>query len=145
MFISAVEQRDSVRHKYTFLYSFPLLFITGYWIEFPVLYSRTLLLIHSIYNSLHLLIPKSQYSPLQPSFPLSTTSLFVLCLWVCFCFIDKFICVVSFRWHILLMTVLTSVLQEDILWYRNVSRESFLKRLFSQNLLEHFLYPRSFP
>ena len=30
VFISAVEQRDSVRHKYKFLYSFPLLFITGY-------------------------------------------------------------------------------------------------------------------
>ena len=36
--------------------SFPLWFITRYWIEFPVLYSRTLLFIHPIYNSLHLLI-----------------------------------------------------------------------------------------
>ena len=34
--------------------------MTEYWVEFPVLYSRTLLCIYSIYNSLHLLIPNSQ-------------------------------------------------------------------------------------
>ena len=33
----------------------PLWFITGYWISFPVLYSKTLLFIHSIYKSLLLL------------------------------------------------------------------------------------------
>ena len=31
----------------------------------PVLYSRTLLLIHSIYSHLHLLIPNSQFIPPQ--------------------------------------------------------------------------------
>ena len=64
------------------LYSFPSCFITEYWILFPVLYSRTLLFFHSICNSLYLLIPDSQWilSP-SPS----------LCLWVCFCFVDKFI------------------------------------------------------
>ena len=51
----------------SFSYSFPLWFITGYWIQFPVLYSRTLLFIHLIHNSLHLLIPNSQsISPLLP-------------------------------------------------------------------------------
>ena len=44
---------------HSFSYSFPCWFITGYWIWFPVLYSRTLLFIHPIYNSLHLLIPIS--------------------------------------------------------------------------------------
>jgi len=45
-----------------FFYSFLLWFITGYWIQFPVLYSRGLF-IHPIYNSLHLLIPNSQAQP----------------------------------------------------------------------------------
>ena len=62
MLISAVEQSDSViciyiyTHTHSFSYSFPLWFITGYRIEFPVLYSRTLLFIHSIHNSLCYLI-----------------------------------------------------------------------------------------
>ena len=60
---------------YSFSYSFPLWFVTGYGIQFPVLYSRTLLFIHSIYNSLHLLTPNSQSIPFNPS-PLATTSLF---------------------------------------------------------------------
>ena len=42
---------------YSFSYSFPWWFITGYWWWFPVLYSRTLLFIHSLCNSLHLLMP----------------------------------------------------------------------------------------
>ena len=37
---------------YSFSYSFPLWLITGYWIWFPVIYSRSLLFIHSLYNSL---------------------------------------------------------------------------------------------
>ena len=42
-------------HIYSFSYSFPLWFITGYWTSFPVFYSRTLLFIHPVYDSLHLL------------------------------------------------------------------------------------------
>ena len=42
---------------------FPLWLTLGYRIQFPVLYSRTLLFIHSIYNSLHLLTPNSQSIP----------------------------------------------------------------------------------
>ena len=53
-----------------FSYCFPLWFIVGYWIRFPVLYSRTLLFIHSRYNSLHLLIQNSQsISPPCPLHP----------------------------------------------------------------------------
>ena len=39
-----------------FSYSFPLWFIAGYWIWFPVLYSKPCCFIHSVYNSLYLLI-----------------------------------------------------------------------------------------
>ena len=52
-----------------FSYSFPLWFITGYWIQFPVLYRRTLLSIHPIYSSLYLLIPNSQPIPPPPPTP----------------------------------------------------------------------------
>ena len=44
--------------------------ITGCWIYFPVLYIRTLLLIHSKCNSLHLPNPNSQSISLLPSLPL---------------------------------------------------------------------------
>ena len=40
----------------------------------PVLYSRTLLFIHPMYSSWHLLTPNSQSFPLHPH-PLATTSL----------------------------------------------------------------------
>ena len=72
MLISDVQQSDSIIHIH-FLYSFPLRFITGYWIQFPKLYSRTiqfpklysrtLLFIHSINTSLHLLTPNSHSIP----------------------------------------------------------------------------------
>ena len=73
---------------YSFSYSFPLWFITGYWIWFPVLYSRTLSLSHPLCNSLHLLIPNSQ------SIPPRRQQVCSLCLCICFCFVDKFICVI---------------------------------------------------
>ena len=58
------EQKNSFSwvHFFFFSYSFLLWFIMGYWIQFPVLYSRGLF-IHPIYNSLHLLIPNSQTQP----------------------------------------------------------------------------------
>ena len=51
----------------------------------------TLLLIHSIYNSLHLLIPNSSSFPLPSSRPWQPKSV----LWVCFCFVNMFICILS--------------------------------------------------
>ena len=85
----------SVVHHSTWLYtyrcSFPLWFITGFWIRFPALYSRTLLFIHPVYNSLHLLIPDSQYFPLLHSPPLWQPQVSSLCLWFCFSFVDRFI------------------------------------------------------
>ena len=72
MLISAIQQSNPDIHLY--VYSFPWWFITGYWIQFPVLYSRTLLFICPIYSSWHLLTPNSQSFPLHPH-PLATTSL----------------------------------------------------------------------
>ena len=56
-----------MRYIHCFSYSFLLWFITGYWIEIPELYSRTLLFIHPVYNCLHLLTPNSQPSPPLPA------------------------------------------------------------------------------
>ena len=42
--------------------------------QFPVLFSRTLVFIHPMFNSLHLLIPDSQSIPLLPLSPSATTS-----------------------------------------------------------------------
>ena len=49
--------------SYIYIHSFPLWFITRYWIKFPVLDSRILLFICSLYNSLHIIIPNSQSIP----------------------------------------------------------------------------------
>ena len=74
--VAALPHSDSVIHRYVFfsiLFSiivyhrilffivlcFPQ-YIPGYWIHFPMLSSRTLLFIYSLYNNLHLLIPNSQ-------------------------------------------------------------------------------------
>ena len=95
------QQSDSVIHIHIRSYSFPLWFATGYWIYFLVLQNGTLLFIHEwmlfihpVYDSLHLLIPKLliHLSP-TPSLPWQP-QLCSLWLWVCFCFINMFICVV---------------------------------------------------
>ena len=58
--VSGVQQSDSVTHSFS--YYFPLWFITGLK-QFPVLHSRAMLFIHSVCNSLPLLIPTSQSNP----------------------------------------------------------------------------------
>ena len=67
-------------------------FITGCWIQFPVLYSRTLF-ICSIYTSLHLMIPYSTPC-LSNTSPPWQPLVYSLCLWFCFWFIDRLICVI---------------------------------------------------
>ena len=67
-------------HTLPFSFSFPLWFITGYWIQIPVLHSRTLLFTHSVYNSLLLLISSFQSNPLLPLAPLAITSLLSMSL-----------------------------------------------------------------
>ena len=70
-----------------FNFSFSLWFTTEYWIWFPMPYNRTLLFIHSTY-SLRVLIPSSLS---KPSPTTQQPQICSLGLWVCFCFIDKFI------------------------------------------------------
>ena len=58
---------------FSFIYSFPIWFITGYLVYFLRLSSRSLLFIHSIHYSLHLLTPNSQSIP--PPAPLTLSCL----------------------------------------------------------------------
>ena len=70
-----------VTQLYIYTHSFPSYYLPSCsiprdWMEFPVLYSRILLLIHSKYNSLHLPTPISVSIPLSSPSPLATKSLF---------------------------------------------------------------------
>ena len=59
--ISAVQQSDSVLHMYLIFFKFfPHVVIAEYWAEFPVLYSRSLLVIYSIYSNVYMSTPESQ-------------------------------------------------------------------------------------
>ena len=60
-------------YVHSFSYSFPLWFITEYWLEFPGLYSRTLLFVHPVCNSLHLLTLNSHSISAPPHSPLATS------------------------------------------------------------------------
>lgn len=78
-----LQQSDSVLHAYicSFSYSFTLLFLTGYWVYFFVLYNRTFFFVHFI--CLYLLIPNS----LSPtSLPLDNNkSVLYVCSLFLFC------------------------------------------------------------
>ena len=78
-------------HTLFFSYCFPACSIQRDSIQFPVLCSRTSLLIHSKCNSLHLLTPNS-LSILLPPLPPWKPEVCSPCLWVCFCFVDRIIC-----------------------------------------------------
>ena len=84
-----VAESDRAEHMYTASTTdcFLLWFITGYWVWFPVPYSRTWLFIHSVYNSLHLLIqtPNPSLSPFPSPWQ---PQVYLLCPWVYFCFVD---------------------------------------------------------
>ena len=81
--------------SYTCTYILLILSVTVYHERLnmvPCIYSRALLFIPSLYNSLHLLIPNSQsIPPSTPPHPWQP-QICSLCLWVCFFFIDNFIC-----------------------------------------------------
>ena len=60
---------------YSFSDAFPIYSITEYWIDFPVLYSQSLLFINFVNTSMYMPTPTSQFiSPLNVS-PLLTISL----------------------------------------------------------------------
>ena len=75
-------------YTYPFTYSFPRWFVTGYWIPFPGLCSRTLLFIHPICTSLQLLTPDSHsFPPVYPATPPThpwQPQVCSLCPWFCF-------------------------------------------------------------
>ena len=71
-----------------FLDSFPYRPLE-YWVEFPVLYSKSLSVIYFIYSSMYMSIPISQFIP--PPLPPGNHVCF-LHLWLCFCFENKLIC-----------------------------------------------------
>ena len=48
---------------HSFLDSFPISVITEYWVEFPVLYSRSLEVTYFIYTSVYMSIPIFQFIP----------------------------------------------------------------------------------
>ena len=48
-----------IHYIHSFSDSCPIQVITEYWVEFPVLYSRSLLIIYLVYTSLYVLIPTS--------------------------------------------------------------------------------------
>ena len=77
MLISAVQHSDSVIHIYTFFFIFFSIMVYPRILNIvPCATSRTLLFIHSMCNSLHLLTPNSQSIPPPHPSPLATTSLF---------------------------------------------------------------------
>ena len=76
--------------SYTYVYSFlsrffSIEFITKYWVEFPVLYSRSFLVIYLIHSNLWMLIPNSWcihpccVSPLTISLLFISIRLFLFC------------------------------------------------------------------
>ena len=82
---------NSVQQKYQFYILFHYGLSQDF--EYSSIYSRTLFSIHSMFNSLNLLISNSQ--SILSLLPLKRGNhKSVLCLWVCFCFVDKFICVI---------------------------------------------------
>ena len=87
--ISAVQQSDSVLHMYLIFFKFfPHVVIAEYWAEFPVLYSRSLLVIYSIYSSVHINPRVLIY--LHPSSSLVTVSSFSKSVsFFCFALINK--------------------------------------------------------
>ena len=99
-------------HTHTHIFSFiffSIWFITEYWMQLPVLHSRTLF-IHPMYNRLRPLTPAPKSIPPPPSLPLTTSSLlsmsvtlFVSCRLVCLCHIsgstNKWYHVVFVKWQ----------------------------------------------
>ena len=100
-------------HTYTRIHfppnSPPIQAATWHWAEFPVLYGRSLLGVHVKCSCLYMSIPNSLTIPC-PILPAGNHKL-LLSLWVCFCFVSKFICITSF-WipHI-----------RDVTWYFSFS------------------------
>ena len=76
-----------------------------------MLFSRTLLFIYPVCNSLHLLIPNSQSIPL-PRSPPWQPQVCPLYLWVCFLFVDVYLCHIldsTCKWYFMTLIFLISL------------------------------------
>ena len=68
--VSGVQQSDSVIHAFFFLRFFFIQVITKCWVVFPVLHSRSLLVIYIIYSNAHVFILSCWFiTPLPPPSP----------------------------------------------------------------------------
>ena len=102
MLISNVQQSLSAMHIHASMLCqsyFPLRF-SQYWVEFPVLYSRFLLVICFKYNSVFISILSSYLSLLRLYICPDNHEFILLSLCVCFCFVDKVFWVFFFRFRI---------------------------------------------
>ena len=90
-----------------FFLFFSIMLITRYWIQFPVVYSWTLLFIHIIYNSLHLLILNSQYFPPLALLLSNHKSILCMCESVSVFFVS---CLAStYKWHYMVFVMLYGI------------------------------------
>ena len=79
---------------YMYIYIYIHTYITEYWVELPVLYSRSLLVINFVYHNVYMSIPVSQFIP-PPLTPDKNNFVSYICDSF-FCFVDKFICTFGF-------------------------------------------------
>ena len=130
------------QYTHSFKNSFIVCFITGYWMWFPMLHNRTLLFIHSMYNSLYLLTPNSQSSPPPPPSPLAATSvsfmsvsLLLFSRWVHLCHVlDS-----TYKWYHMVLSSsfwLSMVISKSI----NVSANDISKFFFMSWVVFHYRY-----
>ena len=111
MFISAIQQSDSVIHKYTYLL-FHFLFHYGLSQELhrSLCYGVRLNCLFILY----IIVASTNHKlPIHPSLtlhPSGQPQICSVCLWLCFCFTDKFICIIFWIPHI-----------SDIIWYLSFS------------------------
>ena len=124
-----------------FSYSFPSWLFTGYWIWFPVRYSGTLLFIHSLYASFHLLsqTPVQSFSTPVPLgsrksvlYVLDSVSVSQISF-ICLSLIDLLVLWLYCTWYD--KSLVASVLLQITLFF------SFIWLLFHYTYIPHFLYP----
>ena len=111
-----------------------------------MLYSRTLLFIHPMYNSLHLLIPKS-YSIPPPPHPPWQPQVCSLCLWVCFSFVDKFIYIIfldsTYKWYMIFvflrLTSLSMIISKFIKYFLMETPKNSVQKLGERGQHPHIV------
>ena len=140
--VSAIQQSESVIQ----LCSFPIYIITEYWVEFPVLYSRPLLVTYFTYSSVSVSIPISQFIP-SPFSPVNHNFVFFIC--ESFSSVNKFTCTFFFQiphvsdiiWYLSFSVWLHSILSPSML-LQMVLFHSFLQWLVFQYVyVPHLVYP----